>query len=927
MCSAALAFARGGWEDPVGGWLYTYDANDGEDAYVPAHWQLGCLDGEWVRGNSSDVWDGSAPGDTTDPAAVPRRAPGGVGILELPGEGEGGGAASVLSFEDIGDPRNAIAPFPAFPETNAHELGSNRKIFLVKDLTGLVSLADGITLCARFRLNPDPVDVNCNLCPDEGNGFALNGDTDNKGMLGYAERDVATLNFAIDDLQQLRFFDNESAAGTYALGSGTDWVTLWMAAKVTDPAVSVTELTVSVYLNGAPDPLPDWEEAIFTETNRNFEGGANNPGDMFISAACGSTGYDGAWQLDYICIASGYHLPVPPVTGCPGGLACAADPATNDVNLTWDNRGTPVQSFKIERNGTELEAAYAGSNTTYKDAGVAPGSYDYTVTPTVTGKTCDPMTCSASLCPRALTCVVSGSSVTLSWTNEGSYAGLVVKRDGTQIASLGGTEQTYTDTLTAAQGKEFIYTVAPTTGTCELSCTAFAAPPLPAEVADFGPPEGGWGYVYDPAPGDPVEEVLQYEPDGTLLGCLDGTWRRHNGSDRWDGTAPGEVDDVTDVNPADGLLDGAAPGGIGLMTLANGGPAGTAAAVLSIEDVGNPFEGANFQWNGQPLRWADNVDPLIEDSGSNRKIYLGHPFNDLASDPVVPECLLDDGLTLNVRLRLTPPEQVVDFDAAGVTAPDGMPPQADSKGLVTLQFLPAVETADDPVRILSVTLWGAGGSYYLQINTGEPANVMQIYLGGTVADATKFINLWLTIERPGDELIYRVTAYMNGVLTPFATRDIALPNNNDETESGTGNVIMMGSKNTDEVCAFQLDFLKLAAGANPPTEPSTTMINVFVGDANNDRSINIADAVFLLGYLFSGAKAPDCKKAADANDDKSLNIADAVTILGYLFSGGTMTLPDGTVVRSAQHPGCAGFEQDDVNEFLTGCNVPCTKGP
>ena len=33
-----------------------------------------------------------------------------------------------------------------------------------------------------------------------------------------------------------------------------------------------------------------------------------------------------------------------------------------------------------------------------------------------------------------------------------------------------------------------------------------------------------------------------------------------------------------------------------------------------------------------------------------------------------------------------------------------------------------------------------------------------------------------------------------------------------------------------------------------------------------------------------GGKPPACAKAADANDDNALNIADAVKILGFLFS-------------------------------------------
>ncbi|MEM7165961.1 MAG: dockerin type I domain-containing protein [Planctomycetota bacterium] len=60
------------------------------------------------------------------------------------------------------------------------------------------------------------------------------------------------------------------------------------------------------------------------------------------------------------------------------------------------------------------------------------------------------------------------------------------------------------------------------------------------------------------------------------------------------------------------------------------------------------------------------------------------------------------------------------------------------------------------------------------------------------------------------------------------------------------------------------------------------------GDSNNDGTLNIADAVAILNFLFSGGLAvdPNCTEAADANGDGSVNIADAVYVLSHLFSMG-----------------------------------------
>jgi hypothetical protein len=56
------------------------------------------------------------------------------------------------------------------------------------------------------------------------------------------------------------------------------------------------------------------------------------------------------------------------------------------------------------------------------------------------------------------------------------------------------------------------------------------------------------------------------------------------------------------------------------------------------------------------------------------------------------------------------------------------------------------------------------------------------------------------------------------------------------------------------------------------------------GDSNSSSAIDIADAIFLLGYLFASGAEPSCKDTGDANDDGAINIADAVGILSHLFA-------------------------------------------
>ncbi|MGE3166963.1 MAG: hypothetical protein AB7O52_18820, partial [Planctomycetota bacterium] len=67
------------------------------------------------------------------------------------------------------------------------------------------------------------------------------------------------------------------------------------------------------------------------------------------------------------------------------------------------------------------------------------------------------------------------------------------------------------------------------------------------------------------------------------------------------------------------------------------------------------------------------------------------------------------------------------------------------------------------------------------------------------------------------------------------------------------------------------------------------------GNCNGlDAQVNIADAVYLLGFLFPGGNPPNvlsCRDACDTNDDGQINIADAVALLGSLFGSPSVPLP------------------------------------
>jgi hypothetical protein len=63
------------------------------------------------------------------------------------------------------------------------------------------------------------------------------------------------------------------------------------------------------------------------------------------------------------------------------------------------------------------------------------------------------------------------------------------------------------------------------------------------------------------------------------------------------------------------------------------------------------------------------------------------------------------------------------------------------------------------------------------------------------------------------------------------------------------------------------------------------------GDANADGAADIADAVAILGYLFTGAAAPACLETADVADTGTVTITAPVYLLVHLFRGGPAPPP------------------------------------
>ena len=263
-------FARSfsGWDEPVKGWDLLVDFDD-----FPKNLKgnsNAALDGNWDHDNGSDQWDGSEPGEKG-------KAPGGVILETVPGEGDPSGDAIVLTIEDTGDPRNNGFADP----------GSNRKIYLEHDLKIKDSLLDdGVTFIARWRVDPNPIDA-----PADGTDLHDGG----KGQVGIVQANpVAHFAMALDQGAVLNIPDGKIIDIKNEKEFQTAWVTI---------EKSGGQHEVNIYLNGST-------KATFSDKLLLGDGNDSNF-STYITIGLGSTGRDGAIQIDYVGYKVGVFEPSP----------------------------------------------------------------------------------------------------------------------------------------------------------------------------------------------------------------------------------------------------------------------------------------------------------------------------------------------------------------------------------------------------------------------------------------------------------------------------------------------------------------------------------------------------------------------------------------------------------------------------------------
>ena len=92
------------------------------------------------------------------------------------------------------------------------------------------------------------------------------------------------------------------------------------------------------------------------------------------------------------------------------------------------------------------------------------------------------------------------------------------------------------------------------------------------------------------------------------------------------------------------------------------------------------------------------------------------------------------------------------------------------------------------------------------------------------------------------------------------------------------------------------------------------------GDVDGNGSVNVTDAVSILGHLFVGGAEPGCKETGDTNNDGKLDLSDAASLLNFLFSGGDAPAAPGPPGEPCgPDPDAAGTAEDLGCEQYSGC--------
>lgn len=217
---------------------------------------------------------------------------------------------------------------------------------------------------------------------------------------------------------------------------------------------------------------------------------------------------------------------------------------------------------------------------------------------------------------------------------------------------------------------------------------------------------------------------------------------------------------------------------------------------------------------------------------------------------------------------------------------DGIDPTATLDGGDFVDFL-APSDASQVGLLLSSLPGAANGIFYEQDQTGSDFTDRLALAPGDPGVLSAEV-IWSNFDNTGME-----PPTVVGVVTEVVGSSSFVISSSVEF-GGIGGMPMSGPPQARVELAAA--YLSLFGALAPP--PFFTR-----GDVNLDGTVNIADAIAMLAFLFNstGGDLP-CADAGDGNDDGTLNIADAIVILGSLFGVPSVPLPAPTAPNCGSDP-------------------------
>ncbi len=582
--------------------------------------------------------------------------------------------------------------------------------------------------------------------------------------------------------------------------------------------------------------------------------------------------------------------PPPPVSQ----LSCDLIAGTNDVALAWTNPGG-YWGIHITVNGV-LHAILPGTATFYTVTGLAPGNYVICV---------EPLDASGALIPPPECCdifisgpppiidlscdlLASTAGVQLLWANPGGYSAIKIEVNGVVVDTLAGTATSYTLTGLAPGG--YVVCVIPCVGSIPIlppACCQFSIAAVEPIAEIFCDPIAGTNDVAIAWLNMDVYDEIKIEVDGVIIDTIPGSDEFY-------------------------LVTGLTPGGHVVCVI----PCVAGAQVL-------PAPCCQFgQTSAQPIPTliCDPIDPDgVAIAWTNAGVYDSIEVTlDGALVAVLPGSTefwemfgIAPGLhTICVQaviggVPLTPPA-CCEFELGAPIADLLCDPIAATNEVQLVWTNGAAYTSIE-IEVngaVVATLPGTAMSYLL---TG-------LAPGGYVVCVVPFVGPNPVLPPACCQFSIAAPAPITGLLCDhlFGTDQVQLVWTNGglytsiEIEldgvvvatlpGGATSYLLTGVPGGGHaVCVRPFVGITLIS---PPAccQFFIPIVQTFVrGDFSADGLYDIGDVVGLLAYLFTGGVVL-CEDAADANDDGTINVADAIYVLTNLFGAGPFP--------PAPHPAC-----------------------